>query len=125
MDVQKVFDTIPHQHSLQKFTLFGIHGNVLQWIESFLSSRKQQVVLNCHKSCSIPVISGVTQGSVLGPLLLMFVTEMPSIVSSLELMFADNTKIFCAIRNMDDYYNTALQNTVTWIYFKDDYNSGN
>ena len=47
-DFQKAFDTVPHQRLLQKLTSFGIHGNynVLKWIESFLSNRRQQVVLN-------------------------------------------------------------------------------
>jgi len=74
-----------------------------------LSNRKQQVVLNGHKSRTIPVTSGVPQGSVLSPLLFtMFVSEIPSIVSSPVLMFADDTKIFRVIRNRDDYI--ALQN---------------
>ena len=60
LDFQKAFDTVPHQHLLQTLTLFGIHGNVLKWIESFLSNRRQ-VVLNGHKSCSILVTSGVPQ----------------------------------------------------------------
>ena len=109
LDFQKAFDIVPHQHLLQKLTSFGIHGNILKWIENFLSNRKQQVVLNGHQSCSIPVTSGMPQGSVLGPLLFtMFVNEIPSIVSSPVLMFADDMKIFRVIRNKDDY--TMLQN---------------
>jgi len=68
---------------------------MLKWIESFLTNRVQQVVFNGHKSSTIPVTSGVLQGSVLGPLLFtMFINEIPSIVSSPVLMFADDTKIF-------------------------------
>ena len=59
LDFQKAFDTVSHRRLLQKLTSFGIHGNVLKWIESFLSNRVQQVVLNGHKSSTIPVTSGV------------------------------------------------------------------
>ena len=115
LDFQKAFDTVPHRRLLQKLISFGIHGNVLKWIESFLSNRRQQVVLNGHKSCFIPVTSGVPQGSVLGPLLfIMFVNEIPSIVSSPALMFADDTKIFRVIRNGEDY--TALQNDLDLLH---------
>ena len=41
LDFQKAFDTVPHQRLLQKLTSFGIHSNILKWIESFLSNRKQ------------------------------------------------------------------------------------
>ena len=115
LDFQKAFDTVPHQRLLQKLISFGIHGNVLKWIESFLSNRRQRVVLNGHKSCFTPVTSGVPQGSVLGPLLFtMFVNEIPLIVSSPVLMFADDTKIFCVMRNGQDY--TALQNDLDLLH---------
>ena len=79
------------------------------WIKDFLSNRRQKVVLNGCSSQFIPVTSGVPQGSVLGPVLFtMFVNDIPSIVSSPVFMFADDTKMFRAIRTSDDYL--ALQN---------------
>ena len=61
LDFQKAFDSIPHKRLLLKLYL-GIHGNLLLWIKDFLSNRKQQVVINSHKSKSIPVTSGAPQG---------------------------------------------------------------
>ena len=67
------------------------------------------MVLNGCSSQFIPVTSGVPQGSVLGPVLFtMFINDIPSIVSSPVFMFADDTKMFRAIRTSDDYL--ALQN---------------
>ena len=65
-------------------------------------------------SHSIPVTSGIPQGSMLGPVLFtMFVNDIPSIVSSSVFMFTD-TKIFHVIRNRDDYL--ALQNDLNSLY---------
>ena len=115
LDFQKAFDLVPHQRLLLKVSSFGIHGNLLLWIKDILSNRKQQVVLNGHKSKSIPVTSGVPQGSVLGPVLFtMFVNDIPSIVSSPIYMFADATKIFHVIRNSDDY--KAFQDDLNALY---------
>lgn len=115
LDFQKAFNTVLHQHLLQKLTLLGIHGNLLKWIEGFLSDRKQHIVLNGHKSCSIPVTNGVPQSPVLSPLLFtMFVNEIPLIVLSPVLMFADDTKIFCVIRYEEDY--AALQNNLDLLH---------
>ena len=72
-------------------------------------------MLNSHKSKFIPVTSGVPQGSVLGPVhFTMFVNDILSIVSSPVYMFANDTKIFCVIRNSDNY--KALQDDLNALY---------
>ena len=59
--------------------------------------------------------SGVLQGSVLGPILFtMFVNEIPSIASSPTLLFADDTKMFCTVKNSDDH--TILQRDLNLLY---------
>jgi len=117
LDFQKAFDSVPHKRLLCKLATFGVQGKLLKWIENFLTNRQQQVVLNGCLSHTAPVISGVPQGSVLGPLLfIMFINDLPSAVSSSIFMFADDAKLFRVIKCKDDY--VALQNDLdalhTW-----------
>ena len=77
---------------LCKLATFGVQGKLLKWIENFLTNRLQRVVIYGCLSHTAPVISGVSQGSVLGPLLFI--------------MFAD-AKIFWVIKCKDKY--VALQ----------------
>ena len=95
MDFQKAFDSVPHQRLLHKLRSYGVSGCLLAWIEAFLTERWQQVVLEgCHSEWSA-VLSGVPQGSVLGPLLfLVYVNDLPDTVHSGVKMFADDTKLY-------------------------------
>ena len=95
MDFAKAFDTVPHQRLLVKLKGYGIGGAVLQWIDAFLSGRRQRVVVNGSKSTWAKVTSGIPQGSVLGPLLFVcFINDMPSVVKSPVHLFADDTKLY-------------------------------
>ena len=69
LDLSKAFDTINHSVLLNKLNHYGIRGNCLNWLNSYLSNRTQYVKINKTKSAIQNVICGVPQGSVLGPLL--------------------------------------------------------
>ena len=108
-DFSKAFYRVPHQRLSKKMENLGIAGNTLQWIKSFLSDRKQRVrVENEFSSCtSVKKKGGIPQGSVLGPILFMFINDMPDIVKSMCLLFADDAKIFRSMHHNSDY--TELQ----------------
>jgi len=69
LDLAKAFDTVSHTRLLYKLDWYGIRNQALQWIKSFLTNRYQNVVVESTCSTKVPVVSGVPQGTVLGPIL--------------------------------------------------------
>ena len=92
-----------HKRLSVKMKAYGIKGKLLAWFEAFLTRREQIVRVNGELSTSKPVTSGIPQGSVLGPLLfVIYINDLPDVVQSNILLFADDTKIFNKVASEND-----------------------
>ena len=118
LDFAKAFDKVDHSIVLKKLSLLGIRGKLLSWIESFLTTRTQKVMVNGFLSEPAPVISGVPQGSVLGPLLfLILIGDIDrNIADSFISSFADDTRLSRAVSGVTEasFLQTDLEKIYEW-----------
>ena len=90
-----------HEGLLLKLNQNGISGNLLKLLRDFLSCRKQRVVLNGQHSSWDNVNAGISQGSILGPLLfLIYINDLPNDLFSNCKLFANDTSVFSAVNNI-------------------------
>jgi len=103
MDFAKAFDKVSHSLLIHKLNRYGIKGKINKWIESWLSGRRQKVVVDGEQSDFISVESGVPQGSVLGPgLFLYYINDIADGLKSKARLFADDTIDYMAISSEAD-----------------------
>jgi len=116
-DFAKAFDSVNHDLILYKLKYYyNIDGMLLQFMKSYLSGREQSVVVNGAISATLPVLSGVPQGSIIGPTL--FVLFINDIYSGLShgtniLLYADDTKIWREISEQEDH--NILQHDINFL----------
>ena len=119
MDFRKAFDVVPHCRLVGKLKSYGISKEITNWVVSFLNNRFQTVTVNGCESSERPVLSGIPQGSVLGPMLfVLYINDLPDNVTgdAFSFLFADDTKLFSIINNVGDCFKllTQVDNLSEW-----------
>ena len=115
LDLSAAFDTIDHSVLITRLHSFlGLKDTALAWLKSYLSSRNQSVFMNSSQSDPFEILSGVPQGSVLGPLLFrIYLLPLGTILRQLNLRFhfyADDTQIYlsCSSSSFTEKINSFL-----------------
>ena len=109
IDLTKAFDTVDHNILLKKLLHYGVRGNTLKLLQSYLHNRKKYIAYeNSSRTEFKNVICGVLQGSILGPLLfLIFINDLSHSTLLLEaILFADDTNLFYSHNNVKEIFRT-------------------
>ena len=117
-DISKAFDRVWHKGLLFKIESLRIKGNLLLWVKSYLSGRKQRVVINGKQSTVLELKAGVPQGSILGPLFfLIFINDIVNDIGCRFKLFADDTSLYIIIEHPDaaaQILNEDLEKVRNW-----------
>jgi hypothetical protein len=101
-DFSKAFDKVPHKLLLHKLKAYKFNSKIIKWVEHWLSDRTSRVLVNGKYSCQFENISGVPQGSVLGPLLfLLYVNDIHRGIEADCRLYADDTLLCRNVKKTD------------------------
>jgi len=121
LDFSKAFDTVAHNKLLLKLEHYGIQSNTQLWLQAWLTNRTQKVVVEGESSNTLKVLSGVPQGTVLGPLMfLLYINDISTGIGSSIRLFADNCVLYRVIKSTKDHnhlqqdLNTLVEWTKQW-----------
>ena len=125
MDLSKAFDTLDHNILIKKLQYYGVISTPLNWFLSYLTDRTQYVEVNNESSSLQTILTGVPQGSILGPLLfLIYMNDIPNASNLFTfIIYANDTTLFSTIEysipSSASYYhqtiNLNLSNVTDWL----------
>ena len=120
LDMSKAFDKVWHKGLIFKLKSYGVEGNLFNLLHNYLNNRKQRVTLNGQESGWKNILSGVPQGSVLGPLLfLLYINDLPDHLQCNPKLFADDVSLNEHMNNIPastTRLSNDLDNTDQWGY---------
>ena len=94
LDASAAFDRVWHEALIFKLKQIGVGGQLLRWIESYLTNRRQRVIVNGQFSEWVSISAGVPQGSILGPLLfLIYINDIVQNLESFIALYADDANL--------------------------------
>ena len=97
--LHEAFDKVPHKRLIIKLESYGLSNQIMQWVQIFLNKRNQMAMVNRNKSSNRLIMSGIPQGSVLGPILfVIYINDLSECVEANTYLFADDTNIFGEIK---------------------------
>ena len=113
--MSKAFDKVWHEGLLYKLKSMGISGELYDLLQNYISGRLQRVILTGQTSSWRPILAGVPQGSILGPLFfLIYINDLPNKLKSNAKLFADDTSLFAIVKDENKSAN-VLNNDLSLI----------